>query len=558
MWNNENLLVGLVSKVTNSYVTIVSTSENAFKTNVINGEIFRGTNVGEHVVIASPGTKYLAEITEVNLEDFNTLQLTSHAKISVGYEYSTDSFFQGKMPTVGSKVYLATAEEIKLFTRKGLTLASPIPSEEKVIDGALYIDGSTSPIDLELTPSQLFNRHLLLIGATGSGKSTTSITILERLKIFNDSSRLVIIDPTGEYRDFVQTQSHFSVFILGKNSVISQSAASPLKIAEMFGAASATQRPLLLSAIESLQIVNERANHNPLFNDLNLTIKDGVLIKERQPRKDYDRARLILQEAQRKDIKHSINWEFDNLANQFVQEAVFDNKNTSNADGFFGSLSSKLLNNIDTATLRIERFISDNQANKIFDTGSAEGYAEISDFIENNPDKSVYIDLSNLYTSETELALFVDIIGSVLFKNQRSIEKGAIIPTILFLDEAHRYIGERIQKKIDNEALESVEKIAREGRKYGLYLMLSTQSPFDIPEALLGQIGSLMVHKLTSSRDLARITPYLSSDIANQIPRLDVGHSILSSTNLKFPVRIQTKQNVKINHDTGSPRFIKK
>lgn len=550
---NENLLVGRVNKVTTSIVTIESTNENAVQRNLIDGEIFHGTNVGEYVIIVSPGAKYLAEITDASIDNLENRKVTSHARIAVGYDNTTNEFFVGKMPTIGGKVYLATSDEIQIFTSRGLSIDNNIRQTEKPIDKVLYVGNLADPIEVSVTPSQLFNRHMLLMGATGSGKSTTAVTILSKLEIFDSTSRVVIIDPTGEYQEFAENQNNFETFTLGRDAVLSQSVTSPNKIADLFQAAGATQRPLLLSAIESLKIVHEKIGGNPNFAELDIEIDNGLLIKRNHNRLEYDYARTKLHNLER-DNGTNVKWEFGKLAAQLMEETVKDNKDSGNKVGRFADLDKRLISNIDTVFLRIERFIARNDSNQIFDTQSTSNHTELGHFITNHPEQSVYINLSELRASEIELAFFVDFIGDALFQNQvsKSLDSN---PTILFLDEAHRYIGERIQKKVENEVLESIEKIAREGRKYGLYLMLSTQSPFDIPEGLLGQIGSLMVHRTTSSRDLARIKPYLSPDVANKISNLDVGQAILSSTNLKYPILVRTQMNSDVSHNTSSPNF---
>ena len=74
--------------------------------------------------------------------------------------------------------------------------------------------------------------------------------------------------------------------------------------------------------------------------------------------------------------------------------------------------------------------------------------------------------------------------------------------------------------------------IAREGRKKGVFLFLTTQNPKDVSDELLGQIGSLLVHRLTHKSELDSIRNFLSESAFKQVPKLNQGEAILTSINL--------------------------
>ncbi|MGY0278405.1 helicase HerA-like domain-containing protein [Limosilactobacillus reuteri] len=72
------------------------------------------------------------------------------------------------------------------------------------------------------------------------------------------------------------------------------------------------------------------------------------------------------------------------------------------------------------------------------------------------------------------------------------------------MDEAHRYLRDK-----DTLAM-GLENIAREGRKKGIFLFLTSQSPKDVPDTIVSQIGSVIVHRLTSEEDIYTLRNYLS------------------------------------------------
>jgi hypothetical protein len=74
-------------------------------------------------------------------------------------------------------------------------------------------------------------------------------------------------------------------------------------------------------------------------------------------------------------------------------------------------------------------------------------------------------------------------------------------PVIVFVDEAHNFLGQRVGFEDGAIRLDAFEIVAREGRKYGLNVCLATQRPRDLTEGVLSQIGTLIVHRLTNDRD---------------------------------------------------------
>jgi uncharacterized protein len=74
-------------------------------------------------------------------------------------------------------------------------------------------------------------------------------------------------------------------------------------------------------------------------------------------------------------------------------------------------------------------------------------------------------------------------------------------PLVVFLDEAHQFLGRTIGDEYSSARLDSFGLIAKEGRKYGLTCVLATQRPRDIPEDVLSQLGTWFVHRLTNDKD---------------------------------------------------------
>jgi hypothetical protein len=114
---------------------------------------------------------------------------------------------------ISDKVYLATDD---IYTRFLQSLEFSHDDEEPLPPFATFINRAQANVTLK--PSTLFNRHLMCIGATNSGKSTTALAILD--KVISTKRKALIIDPTGEYRDAFSSDEVTKV-TLGVDTTIS-------------------------------------------------------------------------------------------------------------------------------------------------------------------------------------------------------------------------------------------------------------------------------------------------------------------------------------------------
>lgn len=109
-------------------------------------------------------------------------------------------------------------------------------------------------------------------------------------------------------------------------------------------------------------------------------------------------------------------------------------------------------------------------------------------------------------------------------------------PVLIVLEEAHRYLGETAAPI----ARDAANRIAREGRKYGVGLMLVTQRPSDLPDTALAQCGTIIALRLSNSADQSKIRTALPDSIAGlaeTLPSLRTGEAIISGEALVLPTR---------------------
>lgn len=125
---------------------------------------------------------------------------------------------------------------------------------------------------------------------------------------------------------------------------------------------------------------------------------------------------------------------------------------------------------------------------------------------------------------------------------------GDVLPTVLVLEEAHNYIGDRsIGSEIPTAAdlcRDTFERIAREGRKFGLGLVLSSQRPSALSQTVLAQCNSFLLHRLVNNRDqdlVARLVPDSLGDLLQELPSLPPRQAILLGWATEVPTLVEIK-----------------
>ena len=111
------------------------------------------------------------------------------------------------------------------------------------------------------------------------------------------------------------------------------------------------------------------------------------------------------------------------------------------------------------------------------------------------------------------------------------------------LDEAHQFLNKSVGDEYNRFNLESFGIIAKEGRKYGLFTVLSTQRPRDIPEDVLSQMGMFIVHRLINEHDrqvVERACGSLDRSATDFLPILGQGEALLVGldTPMTMPIQI--------------------
>jgi len=431
-------------------------------------------------------------------------------------------------PRLGDRVFSAPLEFISLIPElinKGINEAG----DHNISINLGVISGGIDSF-VRVTPEKLFGRHCAILGATGGGKSWTTSKIIEECSNYK-GSKIVIIDATSEYRSFDSDNVihyHIGNPLNSHNNSI-EFRIPPTDFVEsdfiaMFDPSGKVQGPKLKEAIKSLRLVTL----DPRI------ATNGVLIKINQPKTDYRRA---LNTSGNSKLVDNPSQPFDvtKIIPQIIQECCWDNQDSwGAANNDLGYCSSLLT--------RIQAVIYSPSLKSVFHGGETlSSLGEIFDDFLNGDKRVLRLCLSDVSYEFYAREILANVIGRKFLILARS-ESFRKQPLLVIVDEAHNFLGKRVGSEDHSVKLDAFEMIAKEGRKYGLNICLTTQRPRDITEGVLSQIGTLLVHRLTNDRDrevVERACGEIDRAAAAFLPSLKQGEIALVGVDFPIPMTIQ-------------------
>lgn len=526
--DKSNYYLGMISQVNRSYSTIQIENLSLFSYRKLRTDILAPNTINFYVLVDSRNGLFFGEIFQSKVPNSDSVHemLTNGQQEKIfpeinidilGYVPLGEKYFKlNGTNTVGitDKVYIANEEAVELFIKS----IEVNPDSEKQLSSFANLAFSSQEYPIKLQPKTLFNRHLMTVGTTNSGKSTSALSILD--KLINDGIRTLIIDPTGEYSDSF-TDDEVDKYVLGETAFLPLSQISMNQWSILFETNDGTQPAVLAEAIRSLRYQFKNGNQN-------IYQKVGKSVTEVES--DFSK----LTDGDR-------DFQIENLSAQIAVETTKqDNRGNFIADTFNFNVNQYLIQKVN--------YKLDNTSLVNFFTSTGNSLIDIIDsFTEGQTGKSLYIDVSNIGTTDGIGGMIVDLVSNYLV----NLSSKLIKPFVMFVDEVHRYT-----KGVNNEGFTfytGLNSIAREGRKKGIFLFLTTQNPNDVDKVLLGQVGTLLVHRLTSPDELKAIQNHLSENQINQVKKLNTGEAVLTSINLLKDLYIKVDKCNRVHHnDTPS------
>ncbi len=538
---------------------------------LLSGRPLRGGQVGDFVVLDCDSHALLGRILEVKLPEKERLDIEQQlghtpdphplAKLHLlgALQTGTDKVISGipNYPALGASVFAAGADLVSHFA-SSFSLKNEDGAKPVTLRIGHVRDGVGTPV--EIRADHLFARHCAILGATGGGKSTTIARLLEQCLASNLFPKIILIDPTGEYA--AVAKGHPSLFLgstatpLGETRV--RIPCEHLQDGDYLSilAPSPTQRVRLNDAIHSLRMVEVLSRQGFETERAQLATflaADGVITKNGKTRSTFYSVRTSAVVADLVE-NPTTPFAFRHLTTQIMNECVADDNNgTWRPYAQALEWCQPLLSKINA--LRVSAAWS-----PIFGDDGASVFTEIEKFL-NNGERLLRINLADLSFDFRLREIAVNLIGRWLREHVRDYKLKADRPVVVVLDEAHNFLNRHLGDEDFKQPLDAFEKIAKEGRKFWLNLVLATQQPRDIPPGILSQMGTLVVHRLINEADrkvVEMACGQLDAAAAKFLPSLGPGEAAIIGVDFPIPLTIQIEQPPKDFRPTSAgPQFTK-
>ncbi len=384
-----------------------------------------------------------------------------------------------------------------------------------------------------LNGSKFFQRHATIVGSTGSGKSWTTARILEQVSELPQANAIVF-DVHGEYTPLSGDGFHhyriagpsdlggdksledgvifLPYWLLGYEALVS-----------MFVDRSDQNAPnqsMLISRtiIEAKRSVLEEGKHNEFLENFTVDSPVPFSLDRVMSRLEYLNAEMVIGSAGREK-----QGDFHGKLSRLI--ARLDAKRTDRRLGFLfqapeATFAFPWLNDLVTALISGR---TDRPGNN--------GGVKIIDFSEVPSDV---------------LPLIVSLVARLAFSVQQWTASEKRHPIALVCDEAHLYIPERsLSNATGDVSIEIFERIAKEGRKYGIGLVVVSQRPSEVNPTVLSQCNNLVAMRLTNGEDQAvirRLLPDSLGSFGDLLPILDTGEALVVGDASLLPSRIRVSE----------------
>ncbi len=511
MAQQSSILIGYVSEVRGDGMVARVAEEHATETPLIKlgaDEVLAG-QIGSYVVIRQANIAVLALVYKMWGSDrFDPSDRRSTdrfiALIAVGEIQNDGTFMRGvrHYPTPGAKVYAVGMEEINAIF-------------SKFRNYNFFIGQLSSHKDyhLSLDPRALFGRHFAIIGQSGSGKSWTVTSLIQNTIKAMPKSHIIMLDLHGEYcwKD-EQGKLH---------SAFADSQVNYIDAMEM-------EMPYwMMTYAELVDLFIDRT-------DSGATMQMSYM-------------REILQQLKRKEAKQlglatvSIDTPiYFSLAEMYMQ---FKAANEERKD--FGKTFGALFGQFDEFLIRMQSRFNDVRYDFLLKPkirNSSDSMAGLLRQFVGLGDKKANITVVDLSAVPTDVRPAVSAqVGRLAYEFNYWNPKRRDFPITLICEEAHAYIPREKGGQFDGTK-KMMERIAKEGRKYGVSIGVVSQRPTELSETMLSQCSTFICLRTTNPDDQAYIrglVPEAEGDLTDILSSLGRGEALVLGEAAPLPTRVQ-------------------
>jgi uncharacterized protein len=494
--NQDPTLLGHLSDVSGQYLIATLRDFSSEEADDL-GEF---TRIGSHVLIRNRGAQLLTQVKRAWQDSAGKrhLQLIPMGELDDGGRFARGV---SRYPTLGAPAHRVSTQQLEgMF-------------DELRQDGLQFGRHSQHP-DLKIyaDPGRLFGRHLAILGQSGSGKSWTVASLLQRTVRTMPKAHVVLLDLHGEYGWRGTDGRLRSAFA---DAMVRHIDARDLEIPYW-----------LLTYAELVELLIDHTDPNA---SLQIAFMREVLFNlRRKANRGLGIDRLSVDSPVYFSIKE-----------MYLQ---FKKANEQQLD--FGKTRGPLFGAFDEFLVRFQAMFNDSRYDFLFKprkrTESAHLEGLLRDFIGlGDPKRQItVIDLSGV-PHDVRPTISAQI-GRLAFEFNYWNPHRREFPILLVCEEAHQYIP----RQSDNQhagTRREIERIAKEGRKYGVGLCVVSQRPLELSETVLSQCANFICLRITNPDDQAyvrRLMPEGEQDMADILASLRRGEALAVGESLPMPTRM--------------------
>ena len=539
---------------------------------------------GKNVIFEDENTKIVGEVANV---------YSDRIEVNLIGQIENNIFIYGDIikPSFKSLCRVITKEELDI-------MFSNNKEENSILLGKSFIYNN---YDIRLNVNNFFSNHFAILGNTGSGKSHSVARIIQSIfyeaKYLPFRTNIFLFDAYGEYQQAfnqignINENINYKVYTTDLNTSEYEQLKIPFwflgvdDIALLLNAEDQNQLPVIEKALKLVSLFARDEEYVIKQKDdiIARSLLD-IIFSGKNPSFIRNKLVSVLTKFNTKNINLDINltkggWtrnlrqcifieESGKFADieiviQYLEEYVSDEFELKVPDGSFmytlddfnlalefaliseGILNSdKVYDYANILKVRLNNLINSNYS-KYFEYSNfvtKEDYIKIL-LTAPNGRKAQVINFNINYVDDRLAKNIVKIYSKLLFDYIAGLKNRASMPFHIVLEEAHRYV----QNDKDKELLgyNIFERIAKEGRKYGILLGLISQRPSEISETTISQCSNFLIFKIFHPRDLEfidSVLPNINSGITSKLKTLHPGTCIIYGNAFKMPVIVKMER----------------
>ncbi|SFS82881.1 hypothetical protein SAMN04488601_104156 [Paenibacillus sp. 453mf] len=548
--------IGTVQDVNGANIRVVLDINTISSLKFVDGQGYRIGQIGSFVRIPIGYINLFGIVSQVGAgavpDKLLEVEPYGHRWISVqlvGEEGIKKEFERGvsQYPTIGDKVHIVTEPDLKKIygtqNKKYISLGN-----------IASVDSIPALVNIDT----LVTRHSAVLGSTGSGKSTTVTSILQRISDMSQfpSARIIVFDIHGEYAAAFKGKAKVYKVTPSNNELKLSIPYWALTCDEFlsvaFGGLEGSGRNALIDKIYELKLQTLKRQEYEGINEDSLTVDTPIPFSIHKLWFDLYRAEIsthYVQGSHSEENEALLLGEDGNPVQKgdslkVVPPIYMPHTQAQGATKIYLSNRGK---NIRKPLEGLASLLKDPRYEFLFNADDwsvnldGKTNKDLDALLETwvGSEESISIfDLSGMPSSilDTLIGILIRILYDSLFWSRNQPEGGRERPLLVVLEEAHTYLG----KDSRGIAIDGVRKIVKEGRKYGIGMMLVSQRPSEIDSTILSQCGTLFALRMNNSSDRNHVLGAVSDSfegLMGMLPTLRTGEAIIIGESVRLPMR---------------------